>query len=210
MGTRNVLPTARTQTSRSSLIFRTCVTCRTMAENLAELPGLKEGQEIIKPMSDPIKSSGHLQVGKGSKCAKQTSTVCGCCYLLFVVVLFLVSFTCSDRSIDRHACLFLPLPDTFRGIVCGGGPSEVWLVCEKYLGTTVAHACLFPFFLMFLSYQRCGAPCPISLSHLELRILVSVVDLSRMSPMPACLRCFLCVLLCSHGRTHRHTSSPRL
>lgn len=33
-----------------------------MAENLAELPGLKEGQEIIKPMSDPIKSSGHLQV----------------------------------------------------------------------------------------------------------------------------------------------------
>lgn len=34
---------------------------RTMAENLAELPGLKEGQEIIKPMSDPIKSSGHLQ-----------------------------------------------------------------------------------------------------------------------------------------------------
>ena len=35
---------------------------RTMAENLAELPGLKEGQEIIKPMSDPIKSSGHLQV----------------------------------------------------------------------------------------------------------------------------------------------------
>lgn len=35
---------------------------RTLAENLADLPALSEGQEIIKPMSDPIKSSGHLQV----------------------------------------------------------------------------------------------------------------------------------------------------
>eukprot|EP00752_Nemacystus_decipiens_P003502 g3231.t1 len=42
------------------------VTGKTMAENLAELPGLKEGQEIIKPMSDPIKSSGHLQILYGN------------------------------------------------------------------------------------------------------------------------------------------------
>eukprot|EP00903_Cladosiphon_okamuranus_P014128 g13130.t1 len=42
------------------------VTGKTMAENLADLPGLKEGQEIIKPMSDPIKSSGHLQILYGN------------------------------------------------------------------------------------------------------------------------------------------------
>lgn len=44
-----------------------------MAENLAELPGLKEGQEIIKPMSDPIKSSGHLQVNRPDFDPKQCS-----------------------------------------------------------------------------------------------------------------------------------------
>ncbi|CBJ26238.1 Dihydroxy-acid dehydratase, C-termnial part [Ectocarpus siliculosus] len=39
---------------------------RTIAENLAELPGLKEGQDIIKPMSDPIKPSGHIQILYGN------------------------------------------------------------------------------------------------------------------------------------------------
>jgi hypothetical protein len=33
-----------------------------MAENLAELPGLKEGQQVIMPIDQPIKSSGHIQV----------------------------------------------------------------------------------------------------------------------------------------------------
>lgn len=33
-----------------------------MAENLAELPALKEGQEVIMPIDQPIKSSGHIQV----------------------------------------------------------------------------------------------------------------------------------------------------
>ncbi|CAB1106837.1 unnamed protein product [Ectocarpus sp. CCAP 1310/34] len=42
------------------------VTGKTMAENLAELPGLKEGQDIIKPMSDPIKPSGHIQILYGN------------------------------------------------------------------------------------------------------------------------------------------------
>ena len=38
------------------------VTGRTVAENLAEVPGLKEGQEIIREKTNPIKETGHLQM----------------------------------------------------------------------------------------------------------------------------------------------------
>jgi len=37
-----------------------------LAENLAELPGLKEGQDIIHPIENPIKPTGHLQILKGN------------------------------------------------------------------------------------------------------------------------------------------------
>ncbi|HRF02301.1 MAG TPA: dihydroxy-acid dehydratase [Pirellulaceae bacterium] len=45
-----------------------CVTCtgRTLAENLAELPGLKEGQQIVRPVSNPIKPTGHIQILRGN------------------------------------------------------------------------------------------------------------------------------------------------
>ncbi len=42
------------------------VTGKTIAENLAELPGLAEGQDIIKPMDKPIKDSGHIRILKGN------------------------------------------------------------------------------------------------------------------------------------------------
>jgi dihydroxy-acid dehydratase len=42
------------------------VTGRTMAENLKELPGLKAGQDVIRPLRDPIKSTGHIQILKGN------------------------------------------------------------------------------------------------------------------------------------------------
>ncbi len=42
------------------------VTGRTVAENLAELPGLAEGQEIIHPLDRSIKPSGHIQILKGN------------------------------------------------------------------------------------------------------------------------------------------------
>ncbi len=42
------------------------VTGKTVAENLADLPGLAEGQEIIRPLSNPIKSSGHIQILRGN------------------------------------------------------------------------------------------------------------------------------------------------
>jgi dihydroxy-acid dehydratase len=42
------------------------VTGKTVAENLAELPGLKEGQQIVHPISSPIKKTGHLQILYGN------------------------------------------------------------------------------------------------------------------------------------------------
>ena len=42
------------------------VTGKTLAENLASVPGLKEGQSIIMPVEKAIKSSGHIRILKGS------------------------------------------------------------------------------------------------------------------------------------------------
>ena len=42
------------------------VTGRTIAENLKDLPGLKEGQEIVHALSNPIKTTGHIQILKGN------------------------------------------------------------------------------------------------------------------------------------------------
>jgi dihydroxy-acid dehydratase len=42
------------------------VTGKTVAENLAGLPGLPEGQELIRPLDDPIKRSGHIQILRGN------------------------------------------------------------------------------------------------------------------------------------------------
>lgn len=42
------------------------VTGKTIAENLAEVPDLKAGQDIIHSFDNPIKSSGHLQILYGN------------------------------------------------------------------------------------------------------------------------------------------------
>jgi dihydroxy-acid dehydratase len=42
------------------------VTGRTIAENLAELPGLAEGQPIIHPVEQPLKPSGHIRILHGN------------------------------------------------------------------------------------------------------------------------------------------------
>ncbi len=42
------------------------VTGKTVAENLAGLPGLKAGQRIVQPLSQPLKPTGHLQVLYGN------------------------------------------------------------------------------------------------------------------------------------------------
>jgi dihydroxy-acid dehydratase len=42
------------------------VTGKTLAENLAEQPGLKEGQKVIRPIDNPIRTTGSLVVLKGN------------------------------------------------------------------------------------------------------------------------------------------------
>ncbi|KAJ9489458.1 hypothetical protein VN97_g3822 [Penicillium thymicola] len=42
------------------------VTGETMAQNLEKLPGFAEDQKIIRPFSNPIKETGHIQILRGS------------------------------------------------------------------------------------------------------------------------------------------------
>lgn len=42
------------------------VTGKTVAENLEGVPGLQEGQNVIKPLSDPIKPTGHIRILHGN------------------------------------------------------------------------------------------------------------------------------------------------
>lgn len=42
------------------------VTGKTIAENLADLDGLQEGQDVIYPIDKPIKASGHIRILKGN------------------------------------------------------------------------------------------------------------------------------------------------
>jgi len=53
---------------REGLLHGDCltVTGQTVAENLAELPDLKEGQRIVRPFANPIKRTGHLQILYGN------------------------------------------------------------------------------------------------------------------------------------------------
>ncbi|MCG8379868.1 MAG: dihydroxy-acid dehydratase [Proteobacteria bacterium] len=42
------------------------VTGKTLKENLADLSGLKEGQDIIAPLDKPLKDTGHIRILKGN------------------------------------------------------------------------------------------------------------------------------------------------
>ncbi len=42
------------------------VTGRTLAENLADLPGLTPGQDLIRPIENPIKPTGHIRILRGN------------------------------------------------------------------------------------------------------------------------------------------------
>ncbi|MBI3921506.1 MAG: dihydroxy-acid dehydratase, partial [Armatimonadetes bacterium] len=42
------------------------VTGKTVAENLKDVPGLKEGQDVIHTLENPIKATGHIQILRGS------------------------------------------------------------------------------------------------------------------------------------------------
>lgn len=42
------------------------VTGKTLAENVADLPGLAEGQTIVRTVDNPIKASGHIRILRGN------------------------------------------------------------------------------------------------------------------------------------------------
>jgi dihydroxy-acid dehydratase len=52
----------------SDLINGDCltVTGKTIAENLADLPGLDQGQDVVHTLDNPIKKTGHIQILRGN------------------------------------------------------------------------------------------------------------------------------------------------
>jgi dihydroxy-acid dehydratase len=52
----------------AGMLYGDCmtVTGKTVAENVKDLPGLTPGQQIVQPLSAPIKATGHIQILKGN------------------------------------------------------------------------------------------------------------------------------------------------
>ena len=50
------------------LLDGTCmtVTGRTLAENLDDAAGLADGQDVVRPVTDPLKATGHIRILRGS------------------------------------------------------------------------------------------------------------------------------------------------
>lgn len=44
------------------------VTGKTIAENLAELPGLSPGQDVVHPVDKPLNPTGHIRIMRGNLC----------------------------------------------------------------------------------------------------------------------------------------------
>lgn len=53
---------------KNGLLHGDCITVtgKTLKENLAALPGLSANQPIVRPLSNPLKASSHLQILKGN------------------------------------------------------------------------------------------------------------------------------------------------
>jgi dihydroxy-acid dehydratase len=44
------------------------ITGKTIAENLKDLPGFSKGQDVVHPISNPIKKTGHIRIMRGNFC----------------------------------------------------------------------------------------------------------------------------------------------
>jgi dihydroxy-acid dehydratase len=62
------LPAVTKMLLEAGLLHGDCVTVtgKTVRENVKEVPGLRAGQEIVRPVSDPLKPTSHLQILKGN------------------------------------------------------------------------------------------------------------------------------------------------
>jgi dihydroxy-acid dehydratase len=61
-------PAVMKQLLEAGLLDGSCITCtgKTVAENLADLPGLAPGQEVVRPLDAPILPRGHIQILYGN------------------------------------------------------------------------------------------------------------------------------------------------
>jgi dihydroxy-acid dehydratase len=62
------VPAVQKMLLKEGLLYGDCITVtgKTLAENLEEAPGLKEGQKIVSPVSAPLKKTGHLRILYGN------------------------------------------------------------------------------------------------------------------------------------------------
>jgi dihydroxy-acid dehydratase len=62
------LPAVAKMLLDEGLLHGDCVTVtgKTVRENVKDLPGLRTGQEIVRPVSNPLKTTSHLQILKGN------------------------------------------------------------------------------------------------------------------------------------------------
>src|SRR6201990_1441685 len=62
------LPAVTKMLLEAGLLHGDCITVtgKTVAENVEDLPGLKAGQQIVRPVSNPVKAASHLQILKGN------------------------------------------------------------------------------------------------------------------------------------------------
>jgi dihydroxy-acid dehydratase len=62
------LPAVAKMLLEAGLLHGDCVTVtgKTVRENVKDLPGLRSGQEIVRPVSNPLKATSHLQILKGN------------------------------------------------------------------------------------------------------------------------------------------------
>jgi len=98
----------------NGLIDGSCmtVTGKTMAENLAMCPSLSDGQQVLMPLSNPIKESGHLQILYGNLAPQgSVAKITGKEGLLFQG-----SALCFDSEEDMLAKLS-ENPSVFKGTV---------------------------------------------------------------------------------------------
>lgn len=63
-------PGVMKQMLAAGLLDGSQMTCtgKTVADNLAELPALAEGQKVVMPVDKPLKESGHIRIMRGNFC----------------------------------------------------------------------------------------------------------------------------------------------
>ena len=121
------------------------VTGKTMAENLASVPELSEGQDVMMPIDRPIKETGHLQILYGNVAPEgSVAKITGKEGLRFEG-----KARCFDAEEDMLAALSAD-PESFRGTVVviryegpkgGPGMPEMLTPTSAIMGAGLGDCC---------------------------------------------------------------------